>query len=627
MTLENKIMKHKIKSLIKHIFNYPSINMNNLKFLVVLSSLFILAGCNAEGVFGRIFKNVWGTEKVEPTTFYKPESVEEIIDIIVKAQDEKRRVKMTGSGHSPSDVAVSKDILMYPQNLSGPLKLDNTELKAGARETVTMRSGTKMNTHLVRVKSGTSIRELNTYFDEQGLAFPILGGWDAQTIAGASMTATHGSSLELGSLDSLIESMQVISNDGKLLQIEPTKGITDPKKFKGHLLENPNIPLELIQDDEVFRSMKVSIGSMGIVYAYTLKVFEKFWIKENRVMTNWGEITSHNGFLTNLINGGKLHPDGIEPDFYELQINPYPIETGDYNILLTKRWISTEELTPSQHRAEKGSALLQQLAVTFQDVIEGVVNASPKLAESTLNTALEAQLDEEYINISHKVFNIGAINNTRVYAIEIAFPLNEIVRAIEEQFEIIRELREDNIVQMAPLAIRFVKSSDATISMMHGRDTAMMEIINLQGLRGIEKYFKRHQDRLLDPNEYDSRPHWGLDLNYFKGADSIINCFDVDSVDTGDFYIKLNFERLRTSRKQLAINDNMLKVNARNININENYIQVGDKYLECQDKNRFNPIHYYGDNWNRWLSVYEQFNEFGTFSGKVTDRLGISINR
>ena len=604
------------------------LNFGEKKFSILSVALIvaIIAGCQAEGVFGRIFKNVWGTERVEPDAFFKPETAEELIQTVKSAQANSQRIRMTGSGHSPSDVAVTKDLLMYPQALNGPLPLDESELKPSQNEAVTLRSGTKMDLNLVRVKSGTTIRELNAYFDTKGLGFPILGGWDAQTIAGATMTATHGSSLELGSLDSIIASMQLVSNDGRMLQIEPTNGITDPTKFKGYLPENPEIPVELIQDDETFRAMKVSIGSMGIVYAYVLKVFDQYWIKENRVMTTWNEITGQNGFLANLISGGKLHPEGIEPDFYELQVNPYPREDGDHNVLLTKRWISKEQLEPSKYRAEKGSDLLQSLAVTFQDVVEGAVNATPQLAVNTLDTALETQLDEEYINVSHRVFNIGVINKTEVYAIEVAFPLDEIIGAVNRQFEIIEELRQENIVQMAPLAIRFVKASDSHISMMHGRDTAMMEIINLQGLKGVQKYFKKHQNVLLDRNEFTSRPHWGLDLNYFKAGDQIIGCNE-DSVDTENFYIKLNFKDLRTSRKVLDINGNTVKVNARNINIDDNYIQVGGKYLECQDKDRFNPENYYEETWHQWKAIYQDYNAHGTFNGKVTDRLGISVER
>lgn len=589
-----------------------------------------LHGCGGEGTFSRIYENVWQTERVEPKNYYEPSTAAELVSIVQQAQTDNRRVRMTGSGHSPSDVTVTEDILLYPKNLSGLLTLEDNQLKP-FDESITLRSGTKMDVNLVRVKSGTTIRQLNTAFDRyranngKGLAFPILGGWDAQTIAGATMTATHGSSLELGALDSIIASMQVVTKDGRMLQVEPNDGITDPEKFSGFLTEDNNIPVELVQDDDVFNAMKVSFGSMGIVYSYVLKVFDKYWITENREITTWEDITAPNGFLSRLVAGKKLNPKGVEPDFYELQVNPYPVE-GKHNVLLTRRWASKTPLPASPFRAARGSDALQQVAVTFQGVIEGVVNATPSLAERTLNTALEAQVDEEYINQSHRVFNIGVINRTRVYALEVAFPLDEIIRATEAQFDIIQSLRADDVVQMAPLALRFVKASDSTLSMMNGQDTAMMEIINLQGLDDVHKYFKQHQYQLLDRNQFTSRPHWGLDFNYLKTSDAIIDCEKGKEIPVDDFYVNLNFERLRTAFPRVNFSDNkegVMVINRRNLNVDDHYIKIGDQFVECQNPSRFAPELYYGDNWNRWKAIYDEYNPKGTFSGKTTDRLGV----
>ncbi|GLS26835.1 FAD-binding protein [Marinibactrum halimedae] len=528
---------------------------DNITRSVLLSGLcacgLLFYGCYSVGMFGPVFKNVWGTEIVEPEFYANPSAIEELIEIVIAAEDAGKRVRMTGSGHSPSDIAVTKEVLLYPPLLTGPLELDNSQLRNPNLP------------NIARVKSGTSLRDLNTYFEGIGMAFPNLGGWDEQTIAGAVMTATHGSGLDYGPIESTVLSMQVVSNGGEVLQIEPTQGITNPHRFSGFLPENPDIPVRLIQDDETFQAMKVSIGSMGIVYSYILQLEPAFWINENRTLTTWSNITSSDGFLTRLVEGRPLNPGGTEPDYYELQVNPYPTvqspehhssQRSDYNVLLTQRWKSYSPLPVDRQRAVQGSEILQAIAVAFQPVVEGAINLAPQIASSTIDTALRTQVDDSYTNISHRVFNIGLINRTEVYAIEIAFTLDDIIPAMERQFELVASLKTRNIVQSAPVAIRFVKPSDAHIAMMEGRATAMMELINLQGLYGVDTYFQQHQQVMF--TEFDSRPHWGLDLNYFQGEDMPRNVYP---------------------------------------------------------------------RWDDWRRLYNQFNAKGTFNGKVTDRLGISV--
>ncbi len=517
-------------------------NQRRISVFALIAMVGAFIGC-AAGTTGPFWKNVWGTEIVVPQEQILPASAAELVEIIQRAQSQGKRVRMTGSGHSASDVAITSDILLNPQKLSGPLSLDATELKNPAEP------------YLARVLSGSTIRTLNSYFDLQNLAFPSLGGYDAQTIAGATMTATHGSSLNYGPISSAIASMQVVSYDGKVFQIEPTDGITDPAQFSGVLLEDPSIPVELIQDDETFQAMQVSIGSMGVVYAYVLKLEPKFWITETRVITTWSAMIAAGGFLGRIINGQPLSESGPAPDYYEIQVNPYStISGGDHTVLLTRRWKSFDPQPVDASRGAPGNEFLSQLLILFQQPVEWILNSHPSMAPAVIDSALNTEKDDRYTNLSYKVFNIGVVNETKVYAIEVAFDLNEIIAGVERQFAIIDELKTNGIIQSSPLAVRFVAESDAHIAMMSGRKTAMMEIINLQGLRGIDEFFQAHQAALF--TEFNTRPHWGLDLNYMQGE---------------------------TLPSQLY------------------------------------------PRWADWKAIYQSYNRYGTFNGKVTDRLGISV--
>ena len=143
------------------------------------------------------FTNWFGNCSVKPKEIDYPESLEDIIALVQRASGSKRRIRMTGSGHSASDIMITNDILLFPNELEGLLPLDHNSLKD------------KKDLNMVRVLSGTTVRTLNRILDEKQLAIGILGGFDGQTIAGLAMTATHGSSLEYGPICDLVLSLQV----------------------------------------------------------------------------------------------------------------------------------------------------------------------------------------------------------------------------------------------------------------------------------------------------------------------------------------------------------------------------------------------------------------------------------
>lgn len=486
------------------------------------------------------------TEKVTPEYLGQPESASDLVKAVTEAKKRDMRVRMTGSGHSASDVAITKDVLMTPEKLNKPLELDRSRLKTNYVN----------DPSLVRVMSGIKIKDLNDFLDSQGRALTNMGGYDGQTIAGVFMTATHGSGLDFGPMADEIQSLQMVVANGKMVQIEPTNGITDPSKFSGYLEENSSIPVELIQDDKTFNAAKVAIGSMGIVYSYVINTDEKFWLREVRKVTTWSELKKPGGPIENLINGLPPYGDQASPEHWELQFSPFPDEeTGEYNMLVTERWHSytpLPEQKPSE-RGQPGADFTSNLAVALEMPIAGILDTFPSLSKFLLKTALETQADDNYTNVSYNVFNIGVINYTPAIGIETAIDINDAVESIEKTFATSQALLEEGVPQTSPIALRFVKSSDSLIATQQGRNTMFTEVIGLLDGKNVMKLMKKHQD---DQIKYmGARPHWGLDLNYVNSE-----------AELRAMYPK----------------------------------------------------------WDEWKSVYTRFND-GTFDGKVTDRLGISV--
>ncbi len=75
------------------------------------------------------WSNVMETEKVTPQYRAQPDSAKQLMSYISTASSNGKRVRMTGSGHSASDVAITGDALFTPEKLNKPLTLDRARLK------------------------------------------------------------------------------------------------------------------------------------------------------------------------------------------------------------------------------------------------------------------------------------------------------------------------------------------------------------------------------------------------------------------------------------------------------------------------------------------------------------------
>ncbi|MFP5431272.1 MAG: D-arabinono-1,4-lactone oxidase [Gammaproteobacteria bacterium] len=496
----------------------------------------VLTGCEWEN---------WSkTEKVEPEYLAQPDSAKQLSDYIRQATSAGKRVRMTGSGHSASDVAITNEVLFTPEKLNKPLTLQRTRLK------------NPNEPRLVRVMSGIRIRDLNTYLDRNGMALFNMGGYDGQTIAGVMMTATHGSGLAYGPIADQAVSLQMVVEGGRMVQIEPTNGITNPSTWTGKLEEDSTIPVQLIQNDDAFNAARVAIGSMGVVYSVTLKADQKFWLREVRRKVKWSELKQPGGYLEKVLAKQPVYTDKPSPEHIELQYTPYADSNGDHSFLITERYRAYSPL-PEQlplERGQPGTDFVSGLITLLEQPLAAIVDTFPELAKTILEQSLTSQVDDNYTNVSYKVFNIGVVNYTDAIAIEAAFDMRHTVAALERSFSVADSLFEQGFVHTAPVAVRFVKASDALIATQQGRDTMFMEVIALRDSKGARPVLTTHQNTYL--RELGSRPHWGLDLNTL----------------TSEAQLRALYPR-----------------------------------------------------WDAWKAQYRRFNATGTFDGKVTDRLGISV--
>ncbi len=439
------------------------------------------------------WQNAIKSQTVQPLQIFYPESLEAIIDIVEEATELGVKVRAVGSGHSASDVAVTSDFLVYTHGIDEPLSLDQSVLTEAAR-----------SLHLFETEAGITVRELNGELEDAGLALPNAGGSDVQTLMGAIATATHGSGLGLGSYPDLVRSLILVSTDGEVYRIEPSNGITDATKYK-----DPDITL--VQDDDWFYSTLVSMGSMGIVYSVILELVPTYWLHESRERSTWSQVKP-------LLEEGSIIR---ENEHFEVYINPY-ITDGDHTCILTKRNKVRVESKPSGAAGRRNflSGLLLSFKLTPK-VIAQMFRLIPHKTPQFIDRAMRSLEDEDYVDKSYKVLNQGLKQvKTIGTAIEIGFSMDQYIPAAEKIMEIAEQRALIGCQYLtSPFALRFVKASPAYLSMMHGRDTCMIEIPTLTQSLGREDILTHFQESLY---AFGGRPHWGLETDQLTGSNDLI---------------------------------------------------------------------------------------------------------
>jgi hypothetical protein len=446
----------------------------------------------------RQWRNHTGNQGIDPLRVLEPMTLQEIVQIVREAEQDGCTVRAVGSGHSWSDVALTRGFLILPMGLARALELEEDLLDAARSQ----------REPLVRVEAGMRIRELNAHLDSLGLALRNMGGYDGQTVGGVISTSTHGSGVRFGPITDDVRSLDVVGSGGTLYRIEPADGITDPAAFAER---RPD--WTLLQDDIAFNAARVGMGCLGVIYSVTLAVRENFYLREVRTMSTWQDVRAR------LLDGGLLRDNA----HCEVYFNPYEVDGVHHCLITTRNEVTREQYDRDPHRSRHFLAeLLSRLPVTpwFMNLAQGLW---PSSSPSLIDRALKALADRDYTDVSYRVFNIGTANDLPAYSAEIGVPVDERslhVQAVERIFEVAARHRKlGHAYQSSPISLRFVQASDALMSMMYARDTMMIELIMLTHTEGGFELLADYEEALY---ALGGRPHWGQ-VNTLTGSDGLIN--------------------------------------------------------------------------------------------------------
>jgi L-gulono-1,4-lactone dehydrogenase len=384
-------------------------------------------------VAGETWSNWTGDQRCAPVAIVRPADEAELAAAVRDAVARGQTVRAAGSGHSFTDIACTDGVLIDIGRMQRVLEHDSDR---------------------VTVEAGITLNRLGAELAQRGLALENQGDIDAQTLAGATATATHGTGARFRNLSAGIAALRLVTAAGETLDVSG--------------------------GDELLAA-RVSLGALGVVSRITLRCVPRFTLHRRDAPRPLGET----------LDRLDEHVDGN--DHFEFWVFPY---TRTALTRTCRRSADPPSPPPVWRRRVQEDAiengLLGLVCRTGRTVPRGVPALNRLVA-----AAMTASDVEDH---SHRVY--ATKRRVRFNEMEYAIPREHARAAVERTLDVIERRR---LPVGFPLEVRFAAPDDALLSTAHERATCYIAVHQYRGMEF--ETLLRAVEEIMD--DYDGRPHWG----------------------------------------------------------------------------------------------------------------------
>jgi FAD/FMN-containing dehydrogenase len=205
------------------------------------------------------WSNWSGSVRFRPGRVVNPKSEAELVKAIRQAASEGRSVRPVGALHSSSQIILADDCLVSLEGMQGLISADREAGEA-------------------TLLPGTIIKDAGRALRAAGLAMHVVGDIDAQTVAGAIATGTHGSGRNLGNLATMLIGGRLVTASGDVL------------------------PFSIERDPELVRALRCSLGALGILSELRLRLLPAYRLHRREWCCQVDDCLAH---LPELITGSR----------------------------------------------------------------------------------------------------------------------------------------------------------------------------------------------------------------------------------------------------------------------------------------------------------------------------------
>jgi len=283
-----------------------------------------------------------GNQQSKPVRIERPASELEVVEVVRRAVAERLRVKVVGSGHSFTGIAVPDEVMVDLTRMNRVVNVDHTR-------------------GVITVQAGIVLSDLNAYLELHQLSMPNLGDVTYQTLAGAVSTSTHGTGLQRTGLAAQIRAFKLVTASGEILTCDPE------------------------QNTEIFHCGRVSLGALGVITEVTLNVVPEFNLRAveqpmriSHVLDNFAQLIEENDFF----------------EFYWVPHTKWALTKANN--------VSTDAIdSPGRFATWYNKMFMENYAF---GLLCRVGRLFPKLIPK-LATILPSSGRVEYVNVSHRIFS------------------------------------------------------------------------------------------------------------------------------------------------------------------------------------------------------------------------------
>ena len=384
------------------------------------------------------WSNWAGNQHSVATAVLRPSSVAEVAEQVRSAAETGERIRPVGSGHSFTPVAVSDG-----------RRMDLTRLAIDVRVDVDRR--------LVTVPAGMTLRGLNALLADHHLALPNLGDIDAQTVAGAISTGTHGTGAAYGGLATFVEALTLVTGTGEVLHCSAE--------------EQP----------EIFDAARIALGALGVLVEVTLRCVDAFVLRAHERPASLDAVLAE---LPGLVDAH----DHVEFFWFpyttrvQLKVNDR-VGVDDRPLPRWRSWLDDDFLA---NTVFAGACRLGR--------------AVPALAPGISSLSVRALSERVYTGRSDAVFCTP--RRVRFLEMEYALPREALPDALDALRRIVDGLP---FKVLFPVEVRFTAADPIWLSHSYGRESAYVALHQFVGMP-YEPYFRAFEKVAT---ELGGRPHWG----------------------------------------------------------------------------------------------------------------------
>jgi L-gulonolactone oxidase len=383
----------------------------------------------------------WGrNQAVTPLEVASARDVDAVSRVVLRAAEDGRTIRAVGAGHSFTATALAPDIQLRVDGLDG---IHSVDRDAG----------------LVTVGAGIPLHRLNAELESVGLSMSNLGDIDAQTLAGAISTGTHGTGAQLGGIATQVRGLQLVLADGSVVDVSQDS------------------------DPELYAAARVGVGAFGIVTAVTLQCEPRFELTAveqpmplEQVLEDFDELADGN-------------------EHFEFYWFPHT------DVALTKRNNRPSGGEPTKALPRWRELLDDELLANgVFEMAQRFVYRRPAAIPALNRLSARALSARTFTDVSHRVF--VSPRRVRFREMEYAVPRERLVDVFRE----VRSWIESSGVTISfPVEVRVAAPDDIWLSTASGRASGYLAVHQWHRV-DYQAYFRAVE---AIAGEAAGRPHWG----------------------------------------------------------------------------------------------------------------------